>query len=74
MNTLRLAAFALMVGLLALPGCGRKDEPERPERAPSPEPPMIEREQDDDPLLEPLPPAATPGPRLEEEVDETLGG
>ncbi len=74
MSALRLALLALMLGGLALPGCGRKDEPEQPQGAVSPEPPVIEREQDDDPLLEPLPPDATPGPRLEEEVDGMLGG
>ena len=70
----RLALMALFAGALALAACGRKDEPERPERPAPAEPAVLEREQDDDPLLRPLPPDATPGPRLEERVDETLDG
>lgn len=74
MSALRPWLLGLAVALLALPGCGRKGEPERPEGAPAPEPPVLERRQDDDPLIETMPPDATPGPRLEERVDETLDG
>ena len=70
--TVRPALLAFAAVALALPGCGRKDYPGAPDPARIAEPVRHERAQDDDPLLEPLPDAITPGPRLEERVDETL--
>ena len=72
MSPFRLGLLALAAAALALPGCGRKDYPDAPEPARIAEPVTHERTQDDDPLLEPLNQPVTPGPRLEEQVDEQL--
>lgn len=57
---------------LALTACGRKDPPEAPPRPASEATPLARDQQDDDPLIEPLPPSVTPGPRVEEQVDRQL--
>lgn len=67
---------------LALTGCGRKGYPERPPWGERPDPATTiplkiggeDAPQEDDPLLQPRGDPATPGPRLEEEVDDRLDG